>query len=531
MDLKRRLAEHWASEVARTPITDLGEIMDRGDTLRKRRSIAAGAVPTLGVVVVVAVFFAFQGDPPAGPEADSVAAENAVLNLENRSLDWSVVPATLGWSIERATSDGVTYVLSTAPGTRFEEFPDGNVPKAIYASTDGQDWSVHPVEGSWVSSIAASDGLLYAVGTAPGAAADSVTLQIGVSSDQGTSFDLVPLPFEEDRPATYSTHVAATGGGILALVEARISLDPFALLPPEAMNGAVEPVSTEQGLAVFPVAMVETAYNTCFGSDGSDCQELIDSQATYFATWDELGIDPDDVFSGEISHRAAYWSPDGRQYEEIDHPLPEGWIAQVSPVGEESVIAIDTPTGTSLYASANGRDWREVGDGLDLGFITAVGAVGDQVVMVGQSSDGSDVSLMRAPGLDGPWEEIALGEVMPEIREAAFTWISSATVADSGVALVLQIESRQAGAGNAISQLIGRLFGPEGAEEMRAGEETTVLQALLVTDNLVDWSLVPAQEAGGFIDHMWFQPDGTLMAHANGSQGNRSVRWQATATP
>lgn len=531
MDLKQRLAEHWASEVAQTAITDLGEIMDRGDTLRRRRSIAAAVVPTLGIVAVAAAFFALRDDPPAGPEVDSVAAQNAALNLEHRSLDWSVVPATLGWSIERASGDGVTYVLSTAPGARFEDFPDGNVPKAIYTSADGQEWSAHPIEGSWVSSIAASDGLLYAVGTAPGATADSVTLQIGVSSDQGTSFELVPVPFEEDRPAIYSTHVAATGGGILALVEARISTDPFALLPTEALNGAVEPVNTEQGIAVFPAAMVETAYNICFGSESDECRQLIDSQATYFATWEELGIDREEVVSGEIAHRAAYWSPDGRQYEEIDHPLPDGWIQQVSRVGDESVIAIDTPTGTSLHASVDGRDWREVGEGLGLGSVTAVGAVDGEVVVVGQPPAGSGVSLMRAPGLDGPWEEVALGDAMPELREATSTWISSSTVSDSGVALVLQVESQQAGAGNAISELIGRLFGPEGAEGMETGEETRVLQALLVTGNLVDWSLVPAQEAGGFIDHLWFQPDGSLMAHVNGRQGNRPVRWQATAVP
>lgn len=530
MDLEQRLTEHWASEVARTPVTDLGEIMDRGDALRKRRSIVVGAVPVLAIVVLAAAFLALRGDPPAGLDVDSVAAQNAAINLENRSLDWSMVPATLGWSIERVTADGFTYVLSTAPGARFEDFPDGNVPKAIYASADGQEWSAHPVEGSWVSSIAASDGLLYAVGTAPGAAAGSVTVQIGVSSDQGASFELVPLPLEENRPATYRTQIAATGGGVLALVEARTSIDPFALLPPDALNGPVEPVNTGQGIAVFPATMVETAYNTCFGSDSAECQELIDSQATYFATWEEVGIDPEEAVSGDITHRAAYWSPDGRQFEEIDDPLPDGGIQQISRVGDESVIAIDSPTGTSLHVSANGRDWRQAADGLGLG-ISAIGTVHDQVVMVGQSRDNSGFSVLRAPELDGPWEEVALADAIPELREAAFTWVSSATVSDSGVAFVLQIETQQGGAGNAISQLIGRLFGPQGGPETEAGQDSTVLQALLVTGNLEDWSLVPAHEAGGFIDHLWFQPDGALIAHANGRQGNQSVRWQATATP
>lgn len=531
MDLQQRLADHWANEVARTPVTDLGEIMDRGDTLRRRRTLVVGAVPIVVVIAAVATFLAFQGDPPQNVDVDAVAAQNRVLNLENGSLDWSVVPATLGWSVERATGDDLTYVLSTAPGARSEDFPDGNVPKAIYTSADGATWSTHPVEGSWISSIAASDGLLYAVGTAPGAAADSVTLQVGVSSDQGTSFDIIPLPFEERRPATYTTKVVSTSGGILAMVEAHISTDPWALLPPGTLNGPVEAVNTEQGIAVFPIAVVEAAYNTCLGDDTSGCQELIDSQATYFAAWEELGIGPEEIAFGQIVHREAYWSSNGRQFEEIEHPLPDGWVQHVSRVGDESVVAIDNQDGTGLYASANGRDWRQIAAAIDLGFVNAIGAVDDEVVMVGQTLDGADVSLMRAPGLDGPWEKSPLGTDLLDLPAGAFTWVDSATVSDAGVALVLQIETQRPGAGNAISDLVGRLFGPEGKDEVQAEEEATVLQAFLVTTNLADWSLISANDLGGFVDQLWFDPDGSLVAHANGSQAGRPVRWQATASP
>src|SRR5690606_31154121 len=56
MDLQQRLADHWANEVARTPVTDLGEIMDRGDTLRRRRTLVVGAVPIVVVIAAVATF-------------------------------------------------------------------------------------------------------------------------------------------------------------------------------------------------------------------------------------------------------------------------------------------------------------------------------------------------------------------------------------------------------------------------------------------------------------------------------------------
>ena len=58
----------------------------------------------------------------------------------------------------------------------------------------GRNWSPTPF-GEWrPAGLAAADGLLYVVGTAPGAAADTQTLEVRISRDGGASFESIQLP-------------------------------------------------------------------------------------------------------------------------------------------------------------------------------------------------------------------------------------------------------------------------------------------------------------------------------------------------
>lgn len=218
MDLQPRLRAHMAREIAATAIRDPGAVMQRGETIRRRRQMVMIGLPALLVVVGITGAMALSRTDDLGPaDIDRVVAADAQLSVEIGSLDWEIQPATLGWSQQSVTDDEALYVLSTAPGTKWQ--PNmGEVPEAIYVSRHG-DWTANPIGGSWVNSIAASGGLLYAVGTAPGAAAETVTLQVGTSDDAGATFDVQQLPFSPAGGVTSNARIVATPGGVLATAE------------------------------------------------------------------------------------------------------------------------------------------------------------------------------------------------------------------------------------------------------------------------------------------------------------------------
>lgn len=532
MDLRSRLRAHMESEIKRTPFTDLGDVMERGDVIRGRRRLVAVAAPAAAVLLVVAALALSRQAPGQDVDVDAIAAGNA--RLTEGSLEWTTGPATLGFVQPQQTeSDGVMYVLSTAPGARWEDFPMGNIPEAIYASTDGSSWESHPLGGTWVSSISAANGLLYAVGTAPGAEADSVTMQVGVSESRGSRFQTTALPFESDRPGHFSTQIMATPRGVLATGSHRVSTDPWALLPPEELEGGVEPVAADSGVAVFPFEQVESAYRVCGGVDPVACQELIEEEATYFASWEELGFDPEEVSGGEIVTHVAYWSEDGYSFSEVPFPFPDGWFERSATVGDSAVVSIGGPGGSQLFASDDARSWREVGPDRPLGGVTAMGEVGDEVVLVGATPDFRSIAAYRAPGLDGPWEEIDIEGMLPPTGNGEL-WINSAAVGSGGVAMSIVAAVEGDARSNPVTELFDRLVDLGGREvgdqQMIEEGAMSTVEAILVSSDLTEWSLVPGP-TGGLVDSLMFAPNGTLLAHSSHLENGRPTRVQATATP
>lgn len=532
MDLRSRLRAHMESEIKRTPFTDLGDVMERGDVIRGRRRLVAVAVPAAAVLLVVAALALSRQAPGQDVDVDAIAAGNA--RLTEGSLEWTTGPATLGFVQPQQTeSDGVMYVLSTAPGARWEDFPMGNIPEAIYASTDGSRWESHPLGGTWVSSISAANGLLYAVGTAPGADADSVTMQVGVSENRGAEFQTTTLPLEARRPGHFLTQIMATPRGVLATGTHRVSTDPWALLPPEELEGGVEPVTADSGVAVFPIEKVEAAYRVCGGVDPAACEELIEQEATYFASWEQLGFDPEEVSGGEIVTHVAYWSEDGSSFSEVPFPFPDGWFERSLTVGDSAVVSIGGPGGTQLFASDDARTWREVGPDRLVGGVAAMGEVGDEVVLVGASPDFRSIAFHRAPSLDGPWEEIDIEGMLPTAGEGEL-WINSAAVGSGGVAVSIMAAMEGDAGSNPVTQLFDRLLdlgGREvGDEQMIEEGAMRTLEAILVSSDLTEWSLVSGP-TNGFVDSLMFAPDGTLLAHSSHVENGRPTRVQASATP
>ncbi|HJR92962.1 MAG TPA: hypothetical protein VJ938_11015, partial [Acidimicrobiia bacterium] len=416
MDIHERLAAHLKSEMARAPQPNPGAVMDRGDEIKSRRRLLVMAVPVAAVGILIVGVMALRPDPGgallANPSADDVAAANAALSVGETIYDWETEPASLGWTMQQSVSDGVMYALSTAPGTRWEQFPNGDVPEAIYTSTDGLSWTSHLAESTWMNSIAATDGLLYAVGTAPGAEADSITVQVGVSSDMGETFTTTGLPFAVPAPGFTDTRVLANSSGVLALVTHTASTDPWSLIPSEELEGNVEPLVLQDGIAVFPSGVMGEAEAACFSGDAAACEDFVAAEATYDATWEELGLG-EDVFFGEQTTQAAYFSGDGVDFEEIDYPLPDGWIEKAVTVADSAVVSISGGAGSNLLASKDLRSWQPVAAEFGAGWILDIGQVDDTVVAVGSSPQGDRPVVYRADDLYGAWSEVRVGDLLP----------------------------------------------------------------------------------------------------------------------
>lgn len=531
MDLHDRLTAHLKAEMARTPQPKLGAVMDRGHELKRRRRLLAVAMPAAAVVLVTAGVLALR--PEAGgnrlAEADQVAAANAALSIGTATFDWDASPADLGWAMQQATGDGVMYALSTAPGVRWEQFPNGNLPEAIYASADGVNWTGHPVSSTWINSISAADGLLYAVGTAPGAEADSVTLQVGVSSDMGANFATTALPFERNGPGFTDTRVLANPVGVLALASHTVTTDPWSLLPPEELERG-EPLVLEDGMAVFPFEALGDAEAACYSGDPAECDAFVESRATFAATWEELGLDEEARFGEQIT-RTAYVSADGSNYEEIEYPLPEGWIERSTNLGDTTVAIVSGPTGSSLVGSNDLRTWRPIAENVRSNWLLDVGMVGDEYVLVGVGGEGDRPVVYRSDDLFGSWTEVPVGDLLPRVdNQESFLWVNSAAVGSGGVAISIGGEFGSSGGsgGNPVIDLIDRVL-PGSAGERDEGNFAQ-MSMLLVSQDLAEWNVATSQEMGGMVESIQFSPQGDLIATVTGVENGQPQRWAAKAT-
>ena len=323
MDIRDRLVAHLADEASRAPRPDLGAVVERGETVKTRRHIVAVAIP-VAAVALVAFGVAAVGDRLEAPRrADVAAAEAGLLHVSQEPLEWTTAPATLGLGIDAVVGDDVMYVLSTAPGTRWEDFPDGNVPRAVYTSTDGSGWESHDLSGNSVIDLALHDGVLYTLGTAPGTSEGSVALEIGKSADGAESFETTTVPTE--GAGWSGARMAVTDAGIVALASAQ-QMTPESRLP-----------SPPEGLVAV------------WSADGSSFEEIP-------VPFDAI----DNVFSvdGGVlvtvpggSGLDLYHSTDGRRWRPATGDLRMSWAVDAGRVGDRYVVVGADVDGSTVVVS------------------------------------------------------------------------------------------------------------------------------------------------------------------------------------
>lgn len=507
--------------------------MERGERIRgRKRLIAAGAVAA-GVIVVVGISWSFRlfGDDLIGPRfdpVDSVAEANARLTTTITTDEWAAVPAVLGFT-PLFTSDGeVLYALSTAPGARWEDFPGGNVPKAVYLTADGSDWESRPLPGPWVTSLAAAGDLLYAVGTAPGAeAGDEVEIQVALSRDRGESFEITLLPLATPRQAgSLTAEVIPVGEGAMVIGRAVAWTDMWSLVPPEILEeafasapppaagyAAVEVVQLREGVAaVHSPVLVDP---TCAVWESDECQNLVRESSVWYSSWEELGLDPDEVVIGQSEEQVAYWSEKGGSFTRIDYPFPGGRIEHVASTGKGTFVAVATPGGSRLFQSNGPRAWREITGDIRIGGVSAIGTIADHVVVVGSTRDFPTVPGVWRSADMASWQVTTLPQILaasPELADAsgAFAtgeaWLAAAAVGEGGVAFSAQTWIEDQGQQPTGFRELVNLF--LGREEAFGGAP---LDLTVFSNDLAAWTLVPTVSSQ--IHSLVFTPSGHLVAH------------------
>ncbi len=455
-----RLSRHLAasaSAIILTPADPAGAVR-RGTRRRNRRRAALGGV--VAVALAATTFSAFDRQP--APADSDLAAAGVVAT----PFDWTVVEpeAGLGYSRSATLADGSIYSLSSAPGPYDER---SSFEPHLYRSTDGAEWAQVTLPGDMrASSIAANEGSLYAVGTAP-AGGGGRDLVLSTSDDGAASWSSITLP--DDVAALEGRHpgeitisqpdvAAADDAHLVATVVVTATPNVDALLP-----GPVDPAAgwetTAEGVTVYEMVPCEdVASEHCSEVSASpsttvrpgddegprnDALQPMEPKVAATYTWDELGLDPElrELIGGRTY---VYASDDGTTFERA--ALPDGragWGGGLIAVddGYRLYLAQSTrdSSTTSVLRSADGHTWTEsaVLDGAPqaAGLLAGrpavglFGSTGGLQVRV-EEPDGTYTTLDLLAAVEGADESSGVGDVaFGPLGVAAMVWTGEAGTA------------------------------------------------------------------------------------------------------
>ncbi len=424
---------------------------------------------------------AVPSEPAAAP-TDVAAAPIATAD----DLDWYAIEAPLGHSQRLfATSTGMFYALSTAPG-RTVSWPP---PKAIYKSGDGENWDIIPLgDDNSADDMAAAQGKLYLIGTAPGSGNfdEPAEVVVSASQDEGETWSTSLLPSvagpPDGAPIEWSqllTRIAASDDAVVAVVQSQFFLD-YRQLVPDEFAGDYGYHPRGDGVDVIDHRIMEQAYMTCeremeatggdFSGLSEDCRRLFEEGdesigSVAFITWEEMGLPA----GGEPVFSEMFVSGDGVTFDAVESPITAGSEVSGLFAMPDGFIAVESDRGrTTLWRSDDGRNWQQAAALPDFTWVTSVGATAGDAVVIGHGFQGD--SMVAWEDDSGEWEIIDFDELLGAMPANGERWMSSAGVGPMGVVAVFQ----------SFDELTGR----------------EITQVALGTSP-EDWSLVPIEEITG----------------------------------
>lgn len=423
---------------------------------RRNRQRAASAAFAMVAVLGATVIAVGRDDSPAetvaiGDTASDTTTAPAVVVSDD--LDWRVVEGNLGELVYPGhinEVDGLLYALSTAPGSTWEEHPDGDFPRAVYRSDDGATWSeVARFDDPWIAGIDdGAGGLLYAVGTAP--ATDGAGPAVGVhatSTDGGVTWTDHPLPSSPVTPdpalpldgSFTEPRMAASGETAVYTLTTRYFVDWDQFVPIEHLDGDNFAEPTVDGLEVVRYE-ADPSDAACaeadrapvpVDDDGVPAECSIERVVVATTPWADLGVS--DPFSSSASE--LFVSTGGAEPTPVAWPFGDDQVLELEGVDGGFValtVRYDTDdTGTRLWHSADGASW--VQGTLPMSWVDAVGTMGGRLVAVG-GDDSPDLLIARSDDGGATW----VTEPLPVPDSAGLgDFVTAATVTDHGAVVVV----------------------------------------------------------------------------------------------
>ncbi len=369
-------------------IEPVGLGVERVVSLGRRRRNRGRAVVAVGAATCVAGFGAALVERgTAGPQQVAVAASAPSGGAATPALEFRVVDGTVAYSSTHFTSPaGVTYELSTAPGTTAQA--SGAPGQAIYSTTDGQHWTTAAQDGAWITDLAQRDGVLYAVGTAPGAASPAdVQYRVGTSHNGGAAWTDADLPFDLTAPSakvplfrTSSVHIASGPTATIALLTEDFSPNLDAMVAARtAGHPTVEPRQDADGYALVDMSACQSIKAGIASAPGSANAAVkaiaavnarakagcADAPVLGTITWSDLGL----TGPGDLTRQEMLSSTDGTHWSSVPAPSTDSVQQLAADAGGFLLLSYDNtspvagplPTaGTTLLRSADGRTWTKV---------------------------------------------------------------------------------------------------------------------------------------------------------------------------
>lgn len=517
MTLEDTLRDQLRRQAADLPLPDRepGRAVRRAAARRRNRRVAAGATVALALLAVGVVPQLADGDDGGGdPVTASVAdAEGAGLPLTGPlTFDWrSAADGLSHVTSSFQADDGTVYALSTGPGARYEDHPDGNHPLALYRLDGDGTWQPVLLDGDRPRAVDATSagGLLYAISTAPdgeggygpvlsssadggdtwstddiGAVAppsDAVpwlkSSTMAIESDGQTTLAVVSTSFRPNQeevfpqlkePGAYTRLQAVPQADGFALVESPPAMAPTAMAPTAAgsdMAAAASAAEAERRAVIAgtpsTTAVDATDPPTTTGPAGardtSDVPALPGGTVVELVPWADLGVSGIEALGAQhqvFRHTGEAWAP----VEPTGLPV-DVFGLDLTVSGGRFVAAGHSLLGggTTAYTSADGASWAPVS------------APEAQVIGVGSA-------LVSLP-YDG-----TVAHVSPD---GGATW-SEIDLAAFGVrpgSLVAGVDA-----------------GPLGLALLVAPVGTGSSAQLVVSGDLVDWTVTPIEDVVGRAD-------------------------------
>ncbi len=385
MQLEQTLRDALQRDAADLVPVGRGPDHARRRAFRRKRRIQSGVV-VIGAAGLVGGSLAVIETRPSG-HAPRITTQPAPPTSD---LAWRTVDGTvLIQGRQFTSSDGVTYALSTAPGTRpLAGGAGGSGPQELYATRDGVSWT-HTSLGPnpWVADIAESKGVLYAVGTGPGAQAGATVYRLSTSTDSGAHWNdgSVPVEFktpESTVPIALATRVMVARGLHTTVVMAKASYWPnlSSVLGSEANYNAT----------VDGVQILDTS--SCKQTDGPTCVYRVVSTRP----WSDFGIsDP-----AALHQQEAFVRDDGGSWQRVSLPTDSTTTVLDVTATSNGFLMAEQETLTPglgtvrLWSSSDGRSWSRLAGAVPR--FDAVAISGDRIV--GTDSVSSSVVVSNDGG-------------------------------------------------------------------------------------------------------------------------------------